>query len=99
MKIAASLVLLLVVGIGLALGANYASTSGPATASKVCACESCCTDGSCCCESGVCSCEKCTCDCCSENAKDCGANCCSAKAEVQAVASDMGTYGKGCCEK
>ena len=34
MKVAASLVLLLVVGIGLALGASYASTSGPATNNK-----------------------------------------------------------------
>ncbi len=99
MKIAASLVMLLVVGIGLALGANYAGTSGPATASKICACESCCPDGGCCCESGFCSCEKCLCDCCSENANDCGANCCTEKAEALVAALEMPTCSKGCCKK
>jgi hypothetical protein len=52
MKIAASLVVLCLIGLGVAMGANYASKSSLNAESKVCACEEgatgclagCCTD-------------------------------------------------------
>ena len=96
MKIAASLVVLCLIGLGVAMGANYASKSSLNTESKVCACETCCPDGGCCCETGVCSCDDCQCDCCAEGATGCLAGCCTDKVATNPT-DKPATCTKGCC--
>lgn len=92
-----AVVSLLLVGVGLALGANYSSTSSQAGATKSCACTTCCADGSCCCELGICSCNDCKCDCCDVGSVSCAAGCCSDKAEGKASNSEF--KDQGTCPK
>lgn len=83
MKLAAVIGLLMFVGVGLALGANFTSTTPAKSASTTCACSSCCPDGGCCCENGVCACKECQCDCCAVGSQTCESACCADKATAK----------------
>jgi hypothetical protein len=97
MKIAASFVLLCLIGLGVAMGANYVSKSSLSVESKVCACTTCCPDGGCCCETGVCTCEDCKCDCCAADSQGCNAGCCDNKSG--ATHSNDSSSEQGTCPK
>lgn len=91
MKLFAAIGLLLFAGIGLALGANWATHT-----KTQCACTSCCPDGGCCCETGVCSCDTCKCDCCAEGHAICDAGCCALKATPTTSTSSIAKKDCAC---
>lgn len=92
MKLFAIFGLLLFVGVGLALGANYSSNNAISGASGACGCVTCCPDGGCCCESGVCACDDCKCDCCAVGSQSCVSGCCADK--EASTTTEQGTCPK-----